>query len=455
MDTEKSSLIRQNLPQFFKTLKPQPNSIPPKFNANYAEKSVINSPNQFRKVMGDQNLRQISELATLRVTDHSKSPLFRKTVIQGSSPILGECSSSNFSGGVNDYKSTQKKIDGKNDVIELKDDDFDDISDDDDDDDCVFVGKEKDFTPSGKNKNDPICVDEYVDEIKVTKFEKKESIVVDNVVHCVDYYDVDDNDEVRIVDVIPSSKKKRGFRSGVSVVELGESSGTKNTINDGIVIDIDDSVEDELTFLCDICADTKPRYEWFTIKGCSHSYCSDCMKNYVASKLQDGVSRVSCPVPDCAGVLEPEYCREILPSEVFERWGNLLCESVLLASQKFYCPFKDCSALLLDDGDESVTQCECPSCFRLFCAQCKVGWHAGFKCSEFQNLSKDEREKEDLMLRDLAKNKNWQRCPACKFYVEKSEGCLYMKCRCGIAFCYSCGAVNQDHRFHYCKKCGR
>ncbi|KAH9613883.1 hypothetical protein KSS87_021386, partial [Heliosperma pusillum] len=100
-------------------------------------------------------------------------------------------------------------------------------------------------------------------------------------------------------------------------------------------------------------------------------------------------------------------------------------------------------------------QAECPSCFRLFCAQCKVGWHNGIECAEYQKLGKDERQNEDLMLRNLAKNKNWQRCPACKFYVEKSEGCLYMKCRCGVAFCYRCGAVNTDHRFHYCKKCGR
>uniref|UniRef100_A0A803M8V8 RBR-type E3 ubiquitin transferase n=1 Tax=Chenopodium quinoa TaxID=63459 RepID=A0A803M8V8_CHEQI len=189
----------------------------------------------------------------------------------------------------------------------------------------------------------------------------------------------------------------------------------------------------EIMFLCEICADSKPQKEAFKIKGCSHSYCSDCMKTYVASKLQDGVSIINCPVPSCSGVLEPEYCRDILPFEVFARWGNLLCESVILATQKFYCPFKDCSALLVDDGFEKVTMSECPSCFRLFCAQCKVGWHADIECAEYQSLNKDEREKEDIMLRKLAKIKNWQRCPKCKYYVEKSEGCLYMKCRCGLA----------------------
>lgn len=35
------------------------------------------------------------------------------------------------------------------------------------------------------------------------------------------------------------------------------------------------------------------------------------------------------------------------------------------------------------------------------------------------------------MLMNLAKSKKWMRCPKCKFYVERSEGCLFMRCRFG------------------------
>lgn len=341
-------------------------------------------------------------------------------------------------------------------VIELNDDDNNGVVDVDDD--CVFVKREFNSTPKGNHKKDPICVEEFKE--KGPKFSRNSSIGVniDNSVQCVDDYD-DDTDEIRIITVKPSSRlsslssrKRRKPFSGLSITEVGESSGSKMKEDDDIVAEIDPIVT---MFLCEICADSKPRNEAFKIKGCSHSYCADCMKTYVASKLQDGVSVINCPVPSCSGVLEPEYCREILPFEVFVRWGNLLCESVIMASQKFYCPFKDCSVLLVDDGSEKVTMSECPSCFRLFCAQCRVGWHAGIKCEEYQSLSKDEREKEDIMLRKLAKSKNWQRCPKCKYYVEKSEGCLYMKCRCGVAFCYKCGSIHTDHRYHYCQKCGR
>ena len=55
-----------------------------------------------------------------------------------------------------------------------------------------------------------------------------------------------------------------------------------------------------------------------------------------------------------------------------------------LGLKKFYCPYKDCSAMLVDDGGELVTASECPNCRRLFCAQCRVSWHASIECRDFK-----------------------------------------------------------------------
>ncbi|XP_035830021.1 uncharacterized protein LOC110875657 [Helianthus annuus] len=41
--------------------------------------------------------------------------------------------------------------------------------------------------------------------------------------------------------------------------------------------------------------------------------------------------------------------RSIVPKEVLERWKSILCESVIMESDKFYCPFKDRSTMLVDD----------------------------------------------------------------------------------------------------------
>jgi len=50
-------------------------------------------------------------------------------------------------------------------------------------------------------------------------------------------------------------------------------------------------------------------------------------------------------------------------------------------------------------------------------------------CEEFQKLNAEERGREDVMLRNLAKQMMWKRCPTCGFYVAKTSGCMYMKCR--------------------------
>ncbi|KAF7146646.1 hypothetical protein RHSIM_Rhsim04G0115400 [Rhododendron simsii] len=233
----------------------------------------------------------------------------------------------------------------------------------------------------------------------------------------------DENDELQPLQYSSASRKKTRF-------EIGESSGSKSFPSTTTI-----------TFVCEICIETKPNSESFAVMGCTHSYCSDCMVKYVRSKLDQNITRISCPVSDCSkGALDPEHCRPILPPEVFDKWGSALCESVFIASEKFYCPFKDCSALMIDDGGGAIAEAECPNCNRLFCARCKVPWHPGIECSEYQKLDEDERGREDIMLMNLAKDKMWARCPNCKIFVEKTMGCSAMVCR--FAFLLQFSLVN-------------
>jgi len=48
------------------------------------------------------------------------------------------------------------------------------------------------------------------------------------------------------------------------------------------------------------------------------------------------------------------------------------------------CPYNDCEILMSFGGLEIVTKAKCPSCHRLICAQCKVPWHEGLNCQQFQ-----------------------------------------------------------------------
>ncbi|XP_058001887.1 uncharacterized protein LOC110672679 isoform X2 [Hevea brasiliensis] len=320
---------------------------------------------------------------------------------------------------------------------------------DDGDDDVFFYSP---ISNKGNTRRTAIAVEQYSEErdlnlaiiasLKSTNKTNKQ----ENFVHLShdnhDYYYVDDvgggvdddDDDVRVLNFKPQSNISKVGRNSFkdSVTECGQSSKAKS----------------DPEFVCEICVEPKTGDESFDIKGCTHAYCRDCMAKYLDSKLQDNIAKISCPVSGCAGSLEPEYCRSILPQEVFDRWGNALCEALIMGCQKFYCPFKDCSAMLIDDGGEVIRESECPNCRRMFCAQCKVPWHSGIQCQEFQKLHEDEREKEDIMLMKLAENKHWRRCPNCRIYVERTQGC-----RCGAAFCYSCGTAKTNTSSHYCNYC--
>ncbi|CAN6700640.1 unnamed protein product [Malus baccata var. baccata] len=194
--------------------------------------------------------------------------------------------------------------------------------------------------------------------------------------------------------------------------------------------------------LCGICVEMKEADEMFRNEGCVHSFCSDCITKHVASKIQSNIHVVSCPGLDCRAVLELDACMPMLPKEVIERWNDALCEAMVLGAQRIYCPFSDCSTVLMIDneGEEAVRESECPICHRLFCARCQVPWHPGVDCDEYRRLNEDERGRADLMVKELAKQKKWKRCPRCKYYVEKTQGCLHITCRCQFQFCYGCGA---------------
>ncbi|KAL5055922.1 hypothetical protein RYX36_036604 [Vicia faba] len=201
---------------------------------------------------------------------------------------------------------------------------------------------------------------------------------------------------------------------------------------------------------CGICMEVKPVEKVFENPNCSHSFCVDCVGKFLAVKIQENRSTVKCPYPKCNGIWEPHDCSSFIPKDLLDRWENAVCEDTVLSSEKFYCPFKDCSAMLVNDEKEAVvTSSECPHCHRLFCAQCKVTWHAGVDCKEFQSLEDGERGREDILAMELAKNKKWKRCPKCSFYVERVVGCTRITCRCGNQFCYGCGSTwNEDTHYH-------
>ncbi|KAK1355004.1 hypothetical protein POM88_048260 [Heracleum sosnowskyi] len=134
---------------------------------------------------------------------------------------------------------------------------------------------------------------------------------------------------------------------------------------------------------------------------------SSSILSFCLTPIQDKITQISCPVSGCNGSLDPEHCRSVLAPEVFDKWGDELCEALIPAPDKSYSPFIECSALLIK----------------------------GIKCKKFQKLHK-ERKQNDVLLMQLAKEKKWTQCPKCKIDVERTEGCLFIRCKSDMISTY-------------------
>ncbi|XP_058783900.1 E3 ubiquitin-protein ligase RSL1-like [Vicia villosa] len=188
--------------------------------------------------------------------------------------------------------------------------------------------------------------------------------------------------------------------------------------------------------ICGICFDSVKDYKIFTNTSCNHPFCTKCISKYVKLQRKLKVVKLSCPDPECSLVLKPQQFQSILRKDLIVEWESAICESSISLKQKIYCPYKNCSLMMVNDGVEVVTSCECPSCHRLFCAQCNVPWHADMNCREYreyQNSKPVQEEKQlDEKFLELAKTKNWQKCPGCSMYVQKRGGCNHMSCSTGF-----------------------
>ncbi|XP_027337463.1 probable E3 ubiquitin-protein ligase RNF217 [Abrus precatorius] len=158
-----------------------------------------------------------------------------------------------------------------------------------------------------------------------------------------------------------------------------------------------------------LCFDFKPESDTFRIRRsiCNHPFCTGCITNYVSAQIQNSILNQNCPNPNSHAEVE---LKPLCGIEVIDGWESARCESSTAEWEKTYCPFKNCSVLLVNDGEKVVTRAECPSCQKLFCAQCRVPWHADMTCKEFQKLKRNNDEGDlDSKFLDLAKRNRSQR----------------------------------------------
>jgi hypothetical protein len=190
--------------------------------------------------------------------------------------------------------------------------------------------------------------------------------------------------------------------------------------------------------ICPICYDTVSHPESL---GCGHTYCTACLRHYLTSAPDTKKfplvcigNEATCDIPISIPMIK-KFLTE-------QRFNHLIEVAFLSYLDKHpqelkYCTTPDCSQIYQSNSTKAVLQC--PSCFSTICPSCHEEAHEGMTCNE-RKLHSNPAEQERLTNEWAALN-GVKKCPTCSVWLEKTEGCNHMSCKCGAHICWRCMGV--------------
>ena len=172
---------------------------------------------------------------------------------------------------------------------------------------------------------------------------------------------------------------------------------------------------------------------------CHHICCDDCYFEYLKEKVNSNqIDRIKCLKKDCEIILNNNFIEEKLFKDInlLEKYVKLQKRRQLMLDPNVQlCPYPDCESYAKKENNNNYVCCIEKK--HKFCFNCLKDWHGKKKCD-------DSIDKSFNNWRDSYKIK---RCPRCKFFIEKNEGCNHITCRnCNYEFCWLClGKYSSNH----------
>jgi len=266
-------------------------------------------------------------------------------------------------------------------------------------------------------------IDEFLLNVEKKEEKKEPEIIVDNKTNLLLDEDIDEEDQ-DIKNMFEKYKNKfnNNYYGGFNF----KNSNTKKE--------------------CGVCMDTIESNDIFKVTiSCKHYFCVDCWKEYLKEKINNAnVYKLSCMDHECNFILEPKFIKKILDNDndLLEKYDRFLSRQNLMNSNKKikFCPFPDC------DGYAEKKFSKYVKCNKghEFCFECLAPPHGMKGCAKIIDKGFEEWKAHTLV----------KRCPNCKFWTEKNEGCNHMTCsQCKFQWCWVCEkeCVAGHYEFGPCK----
>ena len=189
----------------------------------------------------------------------------------------------------------------------------------------------------------------------------------------------------------------------------------------------------DLLVLCSICLEDVNENRTTSHRQCDANFCDSCFGAYIRLQITQGKWELECA--NCSLLLSEEIIQRFLQDYPLlqEHFARLLADAYTDPLVKT-CP--NC-CVLTRAKKEQTKHVVCSECHFDWCFSCHAPWHKGMNCKDFKRGSK--------LFKAWTKSttegaKNARRCPKCKIFIQRLEGCDQMSCpRCRTQFCYLCG----------------
>lgn len=136
------------------------------------------------------------------------------------------------------------------------------------------------------------------------------------------------------------------------------------------------------------------------------------------------------PFQCCRTAVNLDSMVDFLPEDLHSRYQNLVLEHA--TPNPIYCSNRSCGIFIPNSQAQGPDLVQCSRCATATCQHCRNRSHPGTDCPA---------DVATQQVRALAAAQGWKVCPVCRAVVQKSMGCLHMRCRCGTEFCYGCGQL--------------
>lgn len=185
----------------------------------------------------------------------------------------------------------------------------------------------------------------------------------------------------------------------------------------------------DLLVLCSICLEDVHENRTTIHRQCDGNFCDSCFGAYIRLQITQGKWEVECA--SCSLLLSEEIIQRFLQDYPLlqEHFARLLADAYTDPLVKT-CP--NC-CVLTRVKKEQTKHLVCSECHFHWCFSCHAPWHKGMNCKDFKRGSK--------LFKAWTKSttggtKNARRCPKCKVFIQRLEGCDQMSCpRCRTQFC--------------------